>query len=628
MINRLRNPFVVFLYDLAMVPLAWLAAYWVRFNLEAVPVWFFDQALVALPLLMLVQGGVFWFFGLYRGVWRFASIPDLQRIGKAVLAGVILGTVILFMLNRLEAMPRSVPLLYSVFLLFLLGGSRFAYRGYKDRRLYGRDTKNVLIVGAGRAGEILVRDLLRQPELGFSPVAFVDDDHSKEGKEIHGVRVVGSVDRVPFFAKNHSVELILIALPGGSSRQVRRVVEVCERSGVPFRILPQTRDLVSGQVSIKELREVAIEDLLGRDPIRLSWGTVTEHVARKCVLVSGGGGSIGSELCRQLAGLDPSSLVIVENGEHNLYKVEQELRGSFPCLALHAHLVDVRDRVALEWVFAHHRPDLVFHAAAYKHVPMLEGQVREAIRNNVLGTVTAAQTADRYGCGAFILISTDKAVNPTNVMGASKRIAEIFCQNLNARSATRFVTVRFGNVLGSAGSVVPLFRDQIAKGGPVTVTHPEITRYFMTIPEACQLIIEAGAVGCGGEIFVLDMGDPIKIHYLAEQMIRLSGKIPGEDIEILYTGLRPGEKLFEELFHEQENLRPTAQEKLLLADPRYLDWDWLWDRVKGLKAACDAYEEDRLLWLVRELVPELNRSAQLSDNVVPLIPHPRYTETL
>ncbi|WPL16903.1 UDP-N-acetyl-alpha-D-glucosamine C6 dehydratase [Thiorhodovibrio winogradskyi] len=619
MMRRWRNPFVVFLHDLAAVPIAWMGAYWVRFNLDVIPALFLEQALVALPLLILVQGGVFWYFGLYRGVWRFASIPDLIRIAKGVLVGVVLTTIILFMLNRLESIPRSVPLLYAVFLLLLLGGARFAYRGYKDRRLYSSDTRNVLIVGAGRAGEILVRDLLRQPELGYSPVVFVDDNIRKKGKEIHGVRVAGRLDSIPSLVKTHRVELILIALPGGSSRQVRRVVELCERAGVPFRILPRTKDLVSGKVSIQELREVAIEDLLGRDPIQLSWEAVTEHVAGKCVLVTGGGGSIGSELCRQLARLDPRSLVIVENGEHHLYKVEQELRGSFPDLPLHAHLVDVCDRTALEWVFAHRRPHLVFHAAAYKHVPMLEGQVREAIRNNVLGTVTAAQMADSHGCEAFILISTDKAVNPTNVMGASKRIAEIFCQNLNVRSATRFVTVRFGNVLGSAGSVVPLFHEQIAKGGPVTVTHPEITRYFMTIPEACQLIIEAGSVGCGGEIFVLDMGDPIKIHYLAEQMIRLSGKIPGEDIEIVYTGLRPGEKLFEELFHEQENLRATSQEKLLLANPRYLEWDWLWDRVMWLRSACESYDEDRLLGLILDLVPELDRPVNIPGHHVSMV---------
>lgn len=602
-----------------MVPVAWLLAYWVRFNLDVVPVYFLEQAFVALPLVMVIQAGVFWYFGLYRGVWRFASLPDLMRIAKAVVVGVVLTTLLVFMLNRLEAMPRSVPLLYAVFLFLLLGGARFIYRGYKDRRLYLRDTKNVLIVGAGRAGEILVRDLLRQPELGYEPVAFVDDDPAKKGKEIHGVRVAGRVGKIPALVKARDVELILIALPDGSSKQLRRVVGACERSEVPFRILPRTQDLVSGRVSVRELREVAIEDLLGREPIRLSWDAVTEHVAGKTVLVTGGGGSIGSELCRQLARLEPEALVIVENGEYNLYRIEQELRDGFPSLVLHRHLVDVRDRVALDWVFVHHRPDIVFHAAAYKHVPMLEGQVREAISNNVLGTVTAAQTADRHGCGAFILISTDKAVNPTNIMGASKRIAEIFCQNLNARSATRFVTVRFGNVLGSAGSVVPLFRDQIARGGPVTVTHPDITRYFMTIPEACQLIIESGTVGEGGEIFVLDMGEPIKIGYLAEQMIRLGGKIPGEDIEIVYTGLRPGEKLFEELFHEEENLRPTSQEKLLLANTRTLDWNWLMDRVTALEKACDAYDEERLPRLIAELVPELNRPDQSVDKLVPMI---------
>jgi FlaA1/EpsC-like NDP-sugar epimerase len=353
---------------------------------------------------------------------------------------------------------------------------------------------------------------------------------------------------------------------------------------------------------------VSIEDLLGRDPVTLDWRSISDGVAGKTVLVTGGGGSIGAELCRQVARLGPSALVVFENGEFNLFRVERELRRSFPDLVLHARLGDVRETEAVRFAFTEYQPDIVFHAAAYKHVPMLQDQTREAVRNNVLGTRNVAQTAAAFGCEAFVLISTDKAVNPTNVMGATKRVAEIVCQNLNGQGRTRFITVRFGNVLDSAGSVVPTFREQIAAGGPVTVTHPDITRYFMTIPEASQLILQAAVAGKGGEIFVLDMGEPVRIRDLAEQMIRLSGKQPGVDVPIVFTGLRPGEKLYEELFHEEERLAPTGQDKLRLAHVREVDQETLDRSLEEMEAACAAYDEQRLLDLLKVLVPEFGEA--------------------
>ncbi len=604
LLGKLQKRYAAFLHDLLMVPLAWLGSYWLRFNLDGIPVEFWRQALTMLPMVVAVQGSMFWYFGLYRGVWRFASMPDLVRILKATLTGVAIVAAAMFFLTRLQGVPRSVFVLDAILLVLLLGGPRFVYRWIKDRRLYGQEAKNVLIVGAGQAGEMLVRDLLRDSLHAYRPVAFVDDDPAKLGKDVHGIRVAGACNVIPDLATGLAVQLILIALPSANSRQMQRVVELCETTGLAFRVLPHMKDLVTGQVSLKELREVKIDDLLGRESVSLDWTAITRGVQGSTILVTGGGGSIGSELCRQVARLKPAHLVIFEQSEFNLYSIELELRRTFPGLRLTALLGDIYDPVAVEQVLRTHRPAVILHAAAYKHVPMLEHQLRAAVKNNVLGTRNLASLADRYGCTTFVMISTDKAVNPANIMGMTKRVAEIYCQNLSARSSTHFITVRFGNVLGSAGSVIPLFQKQIATGGPVTVTHPEITRYFMTIPEAAQLILQAGTMGKGGEIFVLDMGDPVKITYLAEQLIRLSGKKPGEDIEIVYTGLRPGEKLYEELFHESEKLAGTTHPKILLAKSRSMDFTQLEQALDKLVLACGKDDERQIYGLLSELVPE------------------------
>jgi FlaA1/EpsC-like NDP-sugar epimerase len=604
LLSKTQSRYTAFLHDLLMIPVAWLGSYWLRFNLDGIPTEYWQQALRMLPLVLVVQGSLFWYFGLYRGVWRFASMPDLVRIMKATLTGVAVAAVAIFFLTRLQSIPRSVFVLDVILLILLLGTPRFVYRWIKDRRLYGQEVKNVLIVGAGQAGEMLVRDLLRDPLHAYRPVAFVDDASLKQGKDVHGVRVVGACDAIPDLANELDVRLIVIALPSANSRQMQRVVALCEATGLPFRVLPHMKDLVTGQVTLKELREVKIDDLLGRETVSLDWKAITQGVQGKSVLVTGGGGSIGSELCRQVARLKPAHLVIFEQSEFNLYSIEIELRRSFPELKLTALLGDICDPVAVEQMLRRHRPAVILHAAAYKHVPMLEHQLRAAVMNNVLGTRTLAALADRYGCVMFVMISTDKAVNPANIMGMTKRVAEIYCQNLSARSATHFITVRFGNVLGSAGSVIPLFQKQIAQGGPVTVTHPEITRYFMTIPEAAQLILQAGTMGKGGEIFVLDMGEPVKIAYLAEQLIRLSGKKPGEEIEIIYTGLRPGEKLYEELFHESEKLAGTTHPKILLANSRSMDFAQLEQVLDGLATACEANDVREIYGLLSELVPE------------------------
>jgi len=587
-----------------MVPIAWLAAYWLRFNLDAIPPDYLDQALVLLPVVWGTQAVLFWYFGLYRGLWRFASLQDLARIVNAVVVGVTMGAAASFILTRLETVPRSVFIIHAVLLVFLLGGPRFLYRSFKDRGAAGRGGKRTLIIGAGRAGEQLVRELLRDPLSIYMPVAFVDDDRGKQGKEIHGIPVLGRTTDVPRIVGERGIELIVIALPGVRSRERRRVIEACEKAAVPFRTLPPTEDLVGGRVSLRDLRDVQIEDLLGREPVELDWEAIRRVHRGKPIMVTGGGGSIGSELCRQLARLNPAPLIVFEQNEHNLYCIELELRRDFPQLELRLVLGDVGDPVLTDECLAKYRPQILFHAAAYKHVPMLEMQVRSAVRNNILATRTLAQLAVKHGCGSFVLISSDKAVNPANVMGATKHLGEMYCQGLSHRSTTRFITVRFGNVLGSAGSVIPLFQKQIAAGGPVTVTDPTVTRYFMTIPEAAQLILEASSVGKGGEIFVLDMGEPINIRYLAEQLIILSGKRPEKDVPIIYTGLRPGEKAHEELFHSGEELIQTPHPKLLLAKSRELDFSAVERKFDRMVQVCSEYDESTLRKLLEEFVAE------------------------
>lgn len=601
-LRRLRHGLTVFSYDALVIPIAWLGAFWLRFNLDTIPDGFWHAAVTALPVVMVMQIAVYWGFGLYRGIWRFASLPDLLRIIKAAAVGMLVAAVSLLLINRLTLIPRSVFPLYAILLVMMLGGARFLARWFKD---YGRllQGQRVLIVGAGDAGEGIVRDLIRQQH-AYRPVAFVDDKPENQGKDIQGVRVAGRLDELPQLVHRYSVDLVIIALPSVKADVMRRVVELCETAKVKFRTLPSLNDLTKGRVTVDALRQVALEDLLGRDPVQLDWQQISAGISGKTVLVTGGAGSIGSELCRQIARLQPATLIVVDQSEYQLYELRMAVNAEFPYLNFHRYLEDVTDRVAMQRIFHDHRIDVVFHAAAYKHVPMLESQIRVALRNNVLGTEVIAEAAAAANVAKFVLISTDKAVHPGNVMGASKRIAEIFCQNFNSRVATEFITVRFGNVLGSVGSVVPLFKRQIDQGGPVTVTHPDITRYFMTIPEATQLILQATVMGKGGEIFVLDMGESIRITDLAKQMIHLAGFVPDEDIEIQFTGLRPGEKLHEELFHESELLAETAHPKILQARSRAEEWDEFIEKITKLRNLCEEANEEKLAVLLLELVPE------------------------
>ena len=610
---------LVVAHDLVVAGLAWLLARWCAQAVFGAP-WPSSLGLIVEGLLLVaIQGFVYWRIGLYRGLWRFASLPDLGNLVRASLLGAVaIGAVLLIMEHGVETVAPMLWL-YPLILLLSLGLPRLAFRIFRDMRTevrWRRASQRTLIIGAGRSGWLLLPELRRRG--GFELVGFLDDSKRLKGTEIDGVPVLGSIQRLPRIAREAAIDLVVIAIPSATNSQMQRVVALCEESGVEFKTLPTMKELGATITRFEDLKPVAIDDLLGRDPVSLDWNAIRAGLTGKRVLVTGGGGSIGAELCRQIARLDPAGLVVLDNSEYNLYRIDYNLRGEFHDLVMDSVLGDVCDPATVENVVARHRPDVIFHAAAYKHLPMLQNQVREAFRNNVLGTMRMAEAAARHAVSTFVLISTDKAVNPCNVMGATKRIAELYCQQVNARAETRFITVRFGNVLNSTGSVVPLFNEQIRKGGPVTVTHPEISRYFMTIAEAGQLILQAAVLGQGGEVFVLDMGQPVRISYLAEQMIRLAGKEPGRDIEIVYTGLRPGEKLFEELFHAHESYSSTGHHKILLARNGVEVIQDLDSCIYRAERAVQRYDSAELREILAQLVPEMGRVPPKERKVVPL----------
>ncbi len=596
-------------YDIVAIPLAWMAAYWVRSNLTPLSPSLLHEALTVLPLVLFLQTFSFFYFGLYRGEWRFASIPDMVRICKSVVLGALGILVVLyfssFYVYPFSVMPpRSILPLYILTLTALLGGARLFIRWKRDFQIPATFNENVLIIGAGLAGESLIRELFRDHQKRYYPRVLLDDDPKKQGSEILGVRVVGKIRDLPKISAQYGIHQVLISIPSANAATMQSIVDLCNQVKIPYRTLPGLSDLASGKVSLRDLREVSLEDLLGREPIDFQNLELAHFFSGKKVWVTGGGGSIGSELCRQIARFSPEELVVLDHSEYNLYEIDLFLRNRFPDLTLCLYLQNITEKKEVDRLMALHKPDMIFHAAAYKHVPMLENQVIAASKNNILGTQVVAEAAIQNQVKKFVLISTDKAVNPTNIMGATKRVAEIFCQNANRRSNTHFITVRFGNVLGSAGSVVPLFQKQLKAGGPITVTHPDITRYFMTIPEACQLILQASILGVGGEIFVLDMGKPIKITYLAEQLIKLSGKKPNEDIAITYTGLRAGEKLYEELFHESESLQRTTYEKIFRSEAREFSWDLVMECINSLQEACFSQHPAEVESILSLLVPE------------------------
>ena len=558
---------LAFAHDVVAAGVAWLAAFWLRFNLELPPADFGRVAMATLPAVLLLHALVFGVLGLYRGLWRYASLPDLQRILVAVAVAALAIPALFTLVPLATPVPRSVYLITPVLLIGAMCGSRLAYRAWKERTLMGMvrhpDAHPVLVLGAGVAAANLLRDLANSNQ--WRVVGLLDDDAGKHGSEIQGVKILGALLQLEPVAQQLGVTQAIIAMPGATHGERKRAVELCAAVGLQVMTVPSYADLVSGKVSVSALRNVELDDLLGRDPVTLDDAGLRGLIEGRCVLVTGAGGSIGAELCRQIARFSPARLVLFEISEFALYMVEQEFRDRLPDVPIAAVIGDAKSAPRVEEVFARFRPQVVFHAAAYKHVPLMEGEnAFQAVANNVLSTVVVARAAQSAGAGRFVLVSTDKAVNPTNVMGASKRLAEIACQRLQEAGGTQFVIVRFGNVLGSTGSVIPRFREQIARGGPLTVTHPEIQRYFMSIPEATQLVLQAALMGKGGEIYVLDMGEPVKIVDLARQLIALSG-YSEDDIRIEFTGLRPGEKLFEELLTDTERTLPTPHPKLRVA---------------------------------------------------------------
>jgi FlaA1/EpsC-like NDP-sugar epimerase len=558
-----------FLFDLCAVAAAWMTAYIIRFN-GSVPADFMTGALHSMFWVLPVYGVMFRIFGLYRGLWVFASLPDLMRISKSVFVGALVTMVVSVMVQPVPIVPRSVLVVSPLLLFLVMGGTRALYRATKEFYLYGGlvgQGKPVVVLGAGSAGASLARELSRSSE--WRLVGLLDDDVAKHGREIYGYKVLGSISELPNLAESLKTEYAIIAIPSASVEAQRRVATLCVRAGVRAMVLPALTALTQGQAFLSQVRHIDLEDLLGRDPVKIDTPHVEALLRNRVVMVTGAGGSIGSELCRQILRFEPAQLVAFDLSEYAMYKLTEELHDRFPGLPVVPVIGDAKDSLLLDEVLSRYAPHIVFHAAAYKHVPLMEEQnAWQAVRNNVLGTYRVARAAIRHDVKHFVLISTDKAVNPTNVMGASKRLAEMACQALQQTSTrTQFETVRFGNVLGSAGSVIPKFQQQIAKGGPVTVTHPEITRFFMTIPEASQLVLQASSMGRGGEIFILDMGEPVKIVDLARDLIRLYG-FSEEHIRIVFTGLRPGEKLYEELLADDETTSRTPHPKLRIAQAR------------------------------------------------------------
>ncbi len=585
-------------------------------NMQILPKWILYQYPLLLMCMLPVKLIVFGLFRQYQGWWRYVGISDLISIVKASLMSTLVISFLWYVmlwsptirrgLVNLTTIGYGVIMLDMFITMMVMGGLRIMVRLYHEEFLseVSPGLKRMLIVGAGDAGEALLREILRMKVEQYEVVGFVDDDPTKRGISIHGVPVLGKVDQLPDICEKEEIEEISIAIPSATRKQLRRVIQICQGTKLRFSTVPSITDIASGKFKVSQIRDVDINDLLGRDVVELELDLIERFLKDKVILVTGAGGSIGSEMCRQVSRFGPKLLILVEQAENPLFFIERELRNEHPDIPMKSIICDIADRRRVGHLFDYFRPEVVIHAAAHKHVPLMEENPGEAIKNNVCGTMNIARAADEYGVNNFVMISTDKAVNPTSIMGSSKRIAEMFCQDLNSTSNTHFVTVRFGNVLGSNGSVVPIFKKQIANGGPVTVTHPEMTRYFMTIPEASQLVLQAATMGKGGEIFVLDMGEPVKIVDLARELITLSGFRPGDDIEIEFTGCRPGEKLFEELSIEGEDMLTTSHPKIAVWQNIPKDRQTLRREIENVVSIADSDDREQIVAAIRVLIPE------------------------
>ncbi|OEU53478.1 MAG: lipopolysaccharide biosynthesis protein [Desulfobacterales bacterium C00003106] len=612
-----RNLCVLILADIIMLAISYFLAYVVRFEGSVCPkdLLIIRQTIVPVVLLKVT---VFYFFNLYRGMWRYTSIVDLLNVIKAVVVSSAIIVMAILMHSRFQGFSRSVFVIDALFTVVLIAGIRLIIRlflfppsifPFGNRDADQDAFRKLIIIGAGDAGEKMVREIHDNPKMQYEVIGFVDDDKDKIGKQIHGIRVIGDVESLAEIARTWSVDEILIAAPSAAGKKMRRIVDNCEHTKIPYKILPGMGEIIDGNVSIKTIRDISYKDLLGRASVRLENDKISDFLKNKRVLITGAGGSIGSELCRQICRYMPSLMVLFDASESNLYSIQMELKHVITYLKYRTVLGRIQDRRLVNDVFEKYRPDVVFHAAAYKHVPLVERNPWEGVYSNIVGTNTLVNASIAHKVGRFVLVSTDKAVRPTNVMGASKRVTEKIVQACSSEP-TRFMAVRFGNVIGSSGSVIPLFRHQIEKGGPVTITHPEVTRFFMTIEESAQLILQAFTMGEGGEIFVLEMGTPVRIVEMARDLIRLSGKEPDADIEIKFIGLRPGEKLYEELITEGEGISRTDHEKILVLRNGHFSGvqshnpDGLDNYIKELALLADAHDVKAIKRKLRELVPE------------------------
>lgn len=604
---KLRNRIILFVIDAFLVNFAILLALFIRFegHINDQFIQYFNRYISVFIIITLVKLVIFYYFRLYASIWRYASIDELMRVVAASIAGNALMISILFLMET--NLPRSVYAMVFLLDMAFIGGSRLSLRSishyFHSEKLEKKSQKRVMIVGGGDAGAMVIKELKNHYNLQSKPVVVIDDSKQKQGQSLIGVPIAGGRDSIPNLAEKYRIDEIIIAIPSASKKDISDIVNICKETGAKLKILPGIYELIDEVVTISSIREVQIEDLLGRDEIKTDLEEVAGYLKDKIVMVTGGGGSIGSELCRQIAIQKPKRLIILDIYENSAYSIQNELKKKHKDLDLRVYIGSIRDKQRVNELMENERPDVIFHAAAHKHVPLMEDSPKEAIKNNVFGTWNLASAASMYKVRKFVMISTDKAVNPTNIMGASKRLCEMLIQAINNESDTEFVAVRFGNVLGSNGSVIPLFKKQIAEGGPVTVTHEEVIRYFMTIPEAVQLVMQAGAMAKGGEIFILDMGKPVKILDLAEDLIRLSGYEPYTEIPIKIIGLRPGEKLFEELLLDEEGILATKHDKIFVAKPLDIDLGKLETELEELYQVIWNGSDTAVKTFVKELVP-------------------------
>lgn len=590
--------------DIISAIIAALVSIYLRFDGNLIPQNYLSMLVGQLPFFVMITIVSFFLFKLYSRVWRYAGSSELLAIVGANFAGAICWFIFSVLVEAV--LPRSIYILTALVLTFFVGGTRLSLRVYSyltSKPQYIQRTQKlnkVLVIGAGDAGAMLAREIERYHSGKRKIVGFIDDDRDKQGKTMFGIRVLGSRYDIEQVVADTDANEIIIAMPSVKGKEIKEIIDVCKNTNCKLTILPGVYEIIEGTVSVNQLRPVEVEDLLGRDPVKLDTKNVSAYITGKVVLITGAGGSIGSEICRQVAKMQPQKMLLLGKGENSIYEISQELSIEYPQIRKVSIIADVRDEERINGIMDYFHPNVVFHAAAHKHVPLMEYQPMEAVRNNVLGTKVVAEAASKNGVETFVMISTDKAVNPTSVMGCTKRVAEMFVQSMNSISETRFAAVRFGNVLGSRGSVIPLFKKQIAKGGPVTVTHPDMKRYFMTIPEASQLVLQAGAMAEGGEVFVLDMGEPVKIYDLARDMITLSGMIPEVDIEIKFTGLRPGEKLFEELLSAEDGTEATQHKKIFTAMIKCVDKTKLDFQIRRL---LEQTTGDNVVEVLKETVP-------------------------